>query len=170
MLTRARVLALVGCSAVVLGVLAPAGTAQTPGTTTLSFYEPPESGTFRLVDLAPKSPTKNPESGKYRFSVGDQLIFSSFLFDQKGGTRQGTLWVKSTVVSGKTFQKLKLSGDGTFVLNDGSQIVVSGVFTLGGEVKLAVTGGTGRYIGARGELSSVNNEDESSTDTFTLLP
>lgn len=170
MLMRARVLALVGCSAVVLGVLAPAGTAQTPGTTTLSFYEPSQGGTFKLVDIAPKSPAKNPESPKYRFSVGDQLIFSSPLLDRKGGTRQGTVWVKSTVIKGKTFPTLKLLGEGVFELSDGRQLHASGVFNLNGNLRIAVDGGTGAYAGARGELVSVNNEDDSSIDTLTLLP
>ena len=55
---------------------------------------------FKLVDTAPKSPVANPQSPKFRFSIGDKLVFSAPLFDKKGGTRQGRLYADATVVKG----------------------------------------------------------------------
>jgi hypothetical protein len=145
------------------------GNAQVPGATTLTFYEPDAGGTFRIVDNAPKSPASNPESKRFRFSVGDELVLSSPLFDRKGGTRQGTLYIVAKVVKGRTFADVKLSAQATYVLTDGSQIAAQGIFTLSKPANVAIIGGSGRYAGARGSLASVSDAT-SSTDTLTLLP
>ncbi len=163
----AKVVAAVGVA--VLAVAVPSGSAQTPGPTALSFYEPVAGSTFKIIDNAPKSPSKNPQSSKYRFSVGDELVLSAPLFDKKGGTRLGKLYAEATVVSGKTFRDILIEASGTYVLNDASQIAVQGVFVLSKPSTVAVVGGTGRYEGARGHLSSTSDET-SSTDTLTLLP
>jgi hypothetical protein len=171
-LKRTGLIAVLGGVAATVAVAVPNGSAQdtgTPGATILSFYEPDAGGTFRLIDNAPKSPAKNPQSSKYRFSIGDKLVFSSPLYDKKGGTRLGTLYADSTVTKGTTFANIGLIATATYVLNDGSQISVQGAFTLGKESTAAIVGGTGRYEGARGHLSSTNTPD-SSTDTLTLLP
>jgi hypothetical protein len=149
---------------------AQAGSAQAPTTTTLTFYEPEAGGTFKIVDNAPKSPTKNPESRKYRFSVGDELIFSQNLLNQKGGTRQGTIYGDFRVVKGKTFNSIVVIGQVTYVLTNGDQIDAHGVFQLAAsDVRGAVTGGTGAYLGARGQVASHNNADGSSQDTLTII-
>src|SRR5689334_12676268 len=68
---------------------AQAGSAQAPSNTTLTFYEAASGGTFKVIDNAPRSPTKNPESRRYRFSVGDKIIFSQRLLTGAGGQRVG---------------------------------------------------------------------------------
>src|SRR5688500_5971399 len=70
----------------------------------------------------PAIPGQEPESRRYRFSAGDELVFSSRLLDKQGGTNVGRLYVKATVVSGKTFADIKALGSGVFELTDGSQI------------------------------------------------
>src|ERR1700710_2045023 len=82
---------------------AQAGSAQAPAATTLSFYESGTGSTFKIVDQAPRSPSKNPQSKQYRFSVGDEVLFSERVFDHKGGTRLGTLYAEGKVVKGTTF-------------------------------------------------------------------
>ncbi len=109
---------------------AQAGSAQAPATTTLTFFEPEAGGTFKVVDNAPKSPARNPESRKYRFSIGDELIFSQQLLNQKGGTRQGTIYGDFKVVKGKTFNDIVVIGSVVYVLNNGDQINAHGVFKL----------------------------------------
>ncbi|MDX6679011.1 MAG: hypothetical protein QOE31_3063 [Solirubrobacteraceae bacterium] len=163
------------CAGVVLGGIAataaiavPSGTAQAPGTTTLSFYEPDAQSTFKIVDNPPKTFGKRP-GPKSRFTIGDRLTFSSALFDKKGGTRQGTLFADGAVVKGGSFNTAKVLATGTFVLNDRSQISVHGYFAFAGTSTVSVVGGTGRYEGARGHDLSTSAED-SSTDTLTLLP
>lgn len=145
------------------------GSAQVPGSTTLTFYEPDAGSTFRFIDNAPKSPTPNPESRRYRFSVGDEVVFTSPLFDRKGGARQGTLYTTAKVVKGGNFAKVSLIAQAVYVLNDGSQIAASGLFSFSKDANVAIVGGSGRYAGARGSLASVSAKD-SSTDTLTLLP
>jgi hypothetical protein len=150
---------------------AQAGSAQAPAATTLSFYEPVAGGTFKILDNAPRSPVKNPVSRKYRFSVGDQLIFTNPVLDHKGGTRVATLYVEATVAKGKTFASLSTISRVVLVFTNGDQITAQGVFGFAGaDVRIAVVGGTGAYAGARGFVVSHNNADDSSQDTITLLP
>jgi hypothetical protein len=154
-----------------LAVAVPSGNAQAPGARTISLFEPANGGTFRIIDHAPRSPVKNPGSRKYRFSVGDELIFTNPLLDKRGGTRVGTLYGKATVVKGKTFRNVRTLSDVVFEFNDGSQIAAEGTFSFANTVRIAVTGGTRTYLGARGDVvSQSNNKDDSSQDTITLLP
>src|SRR4051794_11136701 len=92
--------AALGTVAAAAAIAVPSGSAQAPGTTTLSFYEPDAGSIFRLVDNPPKSKTANPQSPKFRFSIGDKLVFSAPLLDKKGGTRQGRLYADATIVKG----------------------------------------------------------------------
>lgn len=170
---KAKHIAALGVTAALAagGIAAQGGSAQTPGSTTLTFYEPEAASTFRFIDNAPKSPVKNPESRRYRFSIGDQLVFSVPLLDKKGGTRQGKLYAAATIVGGKTFRDASAEATGSYVLNDKSQINVAGHFRFSEDgTRLAIVGGTGRYEGARGSLSSMDDKNHNSTDTLTLLP
>ena len=91
------------------------------------------------------------------------------LFDRPGGARQGTLYVEARVVKGTTFANSSLIASGTYILNDGSQIDVHGLFRFSATANVAIVGGSGRYTGARGSLTSANSST-GSTDTLTLLP
>jgi hypothetical protein len=149
----------------VFALWAQAGSAQAPTATTLSLYEPANGGTFKILDNAPRSPVSNPGSRKYRFSVGDQVIY------QKGGTRVATLYVEGTVVKGKTFNNASVLSRVVLVFTNGDQITAQGVFGFSGaDVRIAIVGGTGAYAGARGFVVSHSNADDSSQDTLTLLP
>jgi subtilisin family serine protease len=113
----------------------------------------------------------NPESRRYRFSVGDELLFTSPLFDHKGGTKVGKLYGDFKVVAGKSFASLIVQGEVVYVVSaTGDEIVAKGVASLSKDARVAVVGGTGAYNGARGTLTSHNNADDSSVDTITLLP
>jgi hypothetical protein len=154
----------------VFALWAQAGSAQAPGPTTLSFYESANGGSFRIIDNAPRSPVKNPGSKKYRFSVGDQVIFSQAIFDHKGGTKLGTIYGDATVAKGKTFASAAVLGRVVYVLNNGDQITAQGIFSFAADARVPVIGGTGAYNGARGTVVSHNNPDDSTQDTLTLLP
>jgi hypothetical protein len=155
----------------VFALLAQAGSAQAPAATTLSLYEPANAGTFKILDNAPRSPVKNPGSRKYRFSVGDQVLFSNPVLNQKGGTRLGTLYGEGTVVKGKTFSSVSVMSRVVIVFTNGDQLTAQGIFSFSGaDVRIAIIGGTGAYAGARGFVVSHNNADDSSQDTITLLP
>jgi hypothetical protein len=78
---------------------------------------------------------------------GDILTFANAVFDAndkaKVGSDQGFC---IRIVAGKSFECLW-----TLMLADG-QITVEGPFLDAGDSTLAVTGGTGKYAGARGEM------------------
>jgi hypothetical protein len=149
-------------------IAVPSGSAEAPSVTTLSFYEPDAQSTFKIVDNPPKTFGARP-GPKSRFSIGDKLAISSALFDKKGGTRQGRLYADGTVVKGGTFDTAALVASGTFVLTDGSQIAVQGYLSFSKDSTISVVGGTGRFENARGH-DFTTSDDNSSTDTLTLLP
>jgi Dirigent-like protein len=158
-----------GGVAAAAAIAVPSGSAQAPGTTTLSFYEPDAGSIFKVVDNPPKTFGTRP-GPRSRFSIGDKLTFVAPLLDKKGGTRQGRLYADGTIVKGGTFERAALLASATYVLNDGSQIAVQGYLSFNDASTFSVVGGTGRYEGARGHVTSVSNADDSSTDTLTLLP
>lgn len=161
--------AALGGVAAAAAIVVPSGSAEAPGATTLAFYEPDAGSIFRLTDNPPKSPVGNPESTRFRFSIGDTLTISSPLFDKKGGTRQGRLYAEGTIVKGTNFGNAAIIANGTYVLNGGDQISVQGYLSFSSTSTFSVVGGTGRYEGARGRVVSTS-DDDSSTDTLTLLP
>jgi len=166
---RSSIVIALGGIAATAALAAPGGSAQVPGATTLSYYEPDAQSTFRFVDNPPKGIGNRP-GPKTRFSIGDTVTLISPLYDKKGGSRQGTLYAGGTIVKPGGFRKAAIVATGTYRLNDGSQISVQGYFSFGDKVSTAsVIGGTGRYEGARGHLSS-RSTDNDSTDTLTLLP
>jgi hypothetical protein len=169
-LTKRSILAVgvLGSVAAAAAIAVPSGSAQGPGATTLSFYEPDAQSTFKIIDNPPKTFGSRP-GPKSRFSIGDQLAISSALYDKKGGTRQGRLYASGTIVKGGTFDTAALAASGAFVLNDGSQIAVQGYLSFSKDSTISIVGGTGRFEGARGHDFTTSSSN-SSTDTLTLLP
>jgi hypothetical protein len=80
-------------------------------------------------------------------SVGDMLVFANGVFDAENKTQLGTDqgYCIRTIV-GKTWECIW-----TLTLKAG-QITVEGPFADTGDSLFAVTGGTGKYVGARGTL------------------
>ncbi len=80
-------------------------------------------------------------------SVGDMLVFANSVFDAANKTQVGTdqgYCVRTSV--GKSWECFW-----TLILKAG-QITVEGPFLDEGDSLLAVTGGTGKYAGAKGSL------------------
>ena len=81
-------------------------------------------------------------------SIGDTLTFANDLYDDQDanvvGSSSGTCW---RTRPGKTWECTW-----TNTLEDGS-IVVQGPFNDSGDSTLAITGGTGTYNGASGEMT-----------------
>ena len=88
------------------------------------------------VDLGPKGD-----------SVGDMLVFANGIFDSANKTQVGTDqgYCVRTIV-GKSWECFW-----TLTLKAG-QITVEGPFTDTGDSTFAVTGGTGKYAGAKGSM------------------
>jgi hypothetical protein len=147
------------------GIAASTAAGQSASPTTLSLFEPEQGGTFAIVDSAPKSPARNPESPRYRTSVGDRGFFSTAVLDRKGGKRIGHAYHEVTVVKGNRFPKADFLTRITLTLPDG-QLVAEGTYGPGTTRTLAVVGGTGRYAGARGTYTNT----DAGQDTVTLMP
>jgi hypothetical protein len=169
-LTKRRSIAVgvVASVAAAAAIAVPSGSAEAPGSVTLSFYEPDSQSTFKIVDNPPRTFGARP-GPRSRFSTGDTITISSALYDRKGGTRQGRLYAVATVVKGGTFDTSTIVAAGTYVLTDGSQLAVQGYLGFSKDSTFSVVGGTGRYEGARGHVTTHESENFS-TDTLTLLP
>jgi hypothetical protein len=128
---------------------------------TLTFYQG-EDPSQTFVDAVPLSPTRDSNSPRFRSSPGDHLYFGGPLFTRKGGSRTGRIDFELTALRGQG-DKIVTLLRGTIVLRDGL-LTLEGVYPHAGG--LAVTGGTGAYAGARG----VARQDDTGTDTITLLP
>jgi hypothetical protein len=159
----------VAAAVAMTAVLAAPGGAQTSGGRTLTFLDDTAHARQAFIDNAPKSPTQNPQSRRFRLSTGDMLYLHSPILDGAGGKRIGTAYSQFTVVKGNSFANAVFRGHGAFLLHDG-QIAADGVFRVAQATKtIAVLGGTGAYEGARGSMSFTDVEG-GSQDTLHLLP
>ena len=95
-------------------------------------------------------------------SVGDLLTFANPIYDAankvKVGTDQGYC---VRVVAGKSWECFW-----TLLLKDG-QITIEGPFFDAGDSVMAVTGGTGKYAGARGSLKLHPRDAKGTAYDFT---
>jgi len=81
-------------------------------------------------------------------SAGDVLTFANDIYDAANAKKVGTDngWCVRTV-PGKTWECFWT------IFLDGGQITVEGPFLDAGDSVLAVTGGTGKYAGVRGDMA-----------------
>lgn len=163
-----KFLALVAGAAVAAAVIAATtGSAQTTGGRTLTLFENTARESSKLVDNAPKSPTKNPDSRRFRLSRGDELVARTPVLDRKGGARVGTSYVQAVVAKGRKFEKAVLQAQVVLALRDGD-LVLAGLAGPA-EKPFAVIGGTGAYEGARGHTTE-RETDSGAVLTIRLLP
>lgn len=144
-----RILTLTAVAAITAAiVVAATGSAQTTGGRTVTLFANIARERSTLVDNTPKSPSKNPESRRFRLSAGDELVNRTPVLDHKGGARIGTSYAHAVVVDGTTFGSARLQANIVLALRDGT-IALAGL--VGAAPRpLAVVGGTGAYEGARG--------------------
>lgn len=166
MMLGATALAAIGAAT----ALAASGSAQTPGGRTLTFFEDAAHGSEALIDNAPKSPSANPGSRRFRLSAGDELVVRTPILDRKGGKRLGTLYAQASVVGGSRFQNAVFLVHGVLKLADG-QLAFTGAIKDQRLNTEAVIGGTGAYDGARGTIISTDVDGGSGAqDEVRLLP
>ena len=115
---------------------------------TLTLFQDVAHEANAFIDNAPKSPSKNADSRRFRLSAGDNLIARTPILDRRGGKHVGTLYAQATVVQGKRFENAALQAQAILVLADGT-IAFAGLAGVG-DRPFAVIGGTGAYDGARG--------------------
>ncbi len=136
--------------------------------------------TFTVYEDAPKMSLL--DLGAPGNSLGDVYHFSAPLHSERGGP------VTGDVIGSKTLVKLATDANPTlerratllfFTFAEGKdQIIAFGAadyspsapeFGAGQEVVRPVLGGTGKYMGARGQVTSTRNPDGSYMQRFTLL-
>jgi len=138
------------------------------------------TGTFTVYEDAPKMSLL--DLGAPGNSLGDVYHFSAALHSERGGPVTGELIGSKTLVKMPTDANPNLERRATlmfFTFADGKdQIIALGAadysptvpeFDTGKSAVRAVLGGTGKYIGARGQVTSTRNSDGSYTQVFTLL-
>jgi hypothetical protein len=136
---------------------------------TLTVYE--DAPTVNLLDHGP--PGSSP---------GDVYHFFAPLRSNPGGPVTGEVFGSKTLFKVATDANPNAEKRATllfFTFSDAQdQIIAVGVhdysptaaeFNAGRSVVRAILGGTGRYMGARGQLTSTRNADGSYTQVFTLL-
>ena len=95
-------------------------------------------------------------------SVGDLLTFANPIYDATNKTQVGSdQGYCVRVVAGKSWECFW-----TLMLKDGS-ITVEGPFYDAGDSVMAVTGGTGKYAGAKGSLKLHARDAKSTSYDFT---
>jgi len=158
------VIGVIAVAATIALVLAAAGSSEVSGARTIKLFEAPKGSSFGFVDNAPKTNRKDP-----RASIGDILAFSNPIFDQSRTHRLGLSSAQCIATRAGRIASAIYTCSGTFALNDGTIAVAALQRGEPTTQKLAVTGGTGAYDGARGTI--VARMLKSGTeDTITLLP
>lgn len=101
------------------------------------------------------------DTGAAGDSSGDLLTFANEIFDKDNAAKVGSDsgWC-IRVVTGKSWECFW-----TLMLPDG-QITIEGPFLDAGDSVMAVTGGTGKYAGARGEMALHARNDKGSEYDF----
>jgi hypothetical protein len=141
----------------------------TAPTETFTVYE--DAPTLKLLDLGP--PGNSP---------GDVYHFFAALHSTPGGPVTGEVFGSKTLIKMATDANPNLETRATVLFftftNHQDQIVAlgaldypttAGEFEAGQRVVRAILGGTGKYMGARGQLTSTRNADGWYTQMFTLL-
>jgi hypothetical protein len=136
--------------------------------------------TFTVYEDAPKMSLL--DLGQPGNSPGDVYHFSAPLRSSAGGQIIGEVFGSKTLIKLATDADPDVEKRGTllfFTFGGGQdQIVVFGItnysptageFAAGQPVVRPVLGGTGKYLGARGQVTSTRNADGSYTQVFTLL-
>lgn len=119
-----------------------------------------ESTTLKLVERATTDAVT--DLGATGDTPGDLLTFANEIFDEKNAEKVGSNngWCIRTA-AGKAWECFW-----TLFLADG-QITVAGPFLDAGDSTLAVTGGTGKYAGARGTMALHARDKEGKEYDFT---
>jgi len=124
--------------------------------------------TFRLRDVTIKE--TNIDLGKPGFSVGDQILFRDAL--RSGEKRVGSLYGKCQFLQ-VTASTVTTHCEVTAVLRNRGQLEIAGVAAFSehgeGPQTLSVTGGTGAFRGASGDVEVKEVSDGVSILTFRLV-
>jgi allene oxide cyclase-like protein len=143
-------------------VFAPTGSADHPGSQTLTFVERNNQGTFRFVDLPPRSRSQ----GEPTVSAGDVVVGSNRLYDESNERRVGRFFFQCrAIVRRARFERVPFLCTGAFKLPRGTITLEAVVLFAEDTIRGAVTGGTGAYEGASGGVT-FDDRRRTSVDTI----
>jgi hypothetical protein len=126
---------------------------------TFTLTEQP--GSFHFVDLPPMQKKRNTAS------AGDEVIFVNKLM--KGSTQVGRAQAVCIVSRPGKDPHITAVCTGSFLLRGGQLTVATTISFSASTLDIAITGGTGKYEGAGGQVTAVNHPDGSSTDTVHVI-
>lgn len=133
---------------------------------TLKFSEQP-SDDFGFADNPPK--TQLGAEGPKKLSNGDQITFSSELFD-RSRRDVGELDVACSVTRAGGFDNSRQQCTGTATLPGGVLTLARGGRVFGGDsASGAVVGGTGSYAGATGHFMEAEQKSGQTEYTFRIV-
>ena len=168
LIVRRTMMVLAALSASAL-IVACGARATTPSNETFTVYE--DAPKMSLLDL-----------GAPGNSLGDIYHFSAPLHSERGGPVTGEVIGSKTLVKMATDADPNLERRATLLFftfaDRKDQIIAFGVadytpsapeFDAGQSVVRPVLGGTGKYMGARGQVTTTRSADGSYTQVFTLL-
>jgi hypothetical protein len=147
-------------AAALVAVFAGTGSADHPGSTTLTFVERVDQGTFRFIDNPPKARGRSE-----RVSPGDMFVGSNVLYNAANTRREGKILYKCTAILGKKrFARSTFLCEATARLANGTLALTA---VLKGQDPAAgpVVGGSGAYEGASGSYVTVPRR-RTIVDTF----
>jgi hypothetical protein len=145
----------------VVAVLAAAGNADHPGSQTRTFVERNNLGTFRFVDLPPRSRG----GGEPSVSAGDVVVGSNRLYNAANERRVGKFFFECrALVRKRRFGFVPFRCAGTFELSRGTLHLEALVRFRQDTIRGAITGGTGAFEGASGGIT-FDNRRRTSVDT-----
>jgi hypothetical protein len=168
MFLSAVVLAAVGIGLVAAATGGAQDLGQGPGRTFIT-YEKPDVESFRFVDAKPF--TRMTSQGPRRFSAGDGFIVRSSSYSDPATTQKiATFRVYCLATNGaRQFDRVTLLCRGTDSYADGT-LTYTGVLRTGGSSAVsAVTGGTGAYEGASGQITSEASPTGPTKNTVHLI-
>ena len=160
-----------GLAALFASVLITACGAHSSKQSTESFTVYEDAPNMSLLDL-----------GAPGNSLGDVYHFSAPLHSERGGPVTGEVIGSKTLVKVATDANPNLERRATLLFftfaDRKDQIIAFGVadykpsapeFDAAQAAVRAILGGTGKYMGVRGQVTSTRNTDDSYTQVFTLL-
>jgi hypothetical protein len=146
-----------------LGALA-VGTAGAQSEPTFT-YTKRQTKHFKFVDQPPR--TTFTKQGPARLSVGDQIVQRAAYLDASG-KRVGALDLVCTVTRSGSLAKAAEQCTATATLPGGTlALATGGSFDVH---EAAIVGGTGRFAGAGGTVTTKPSNGETNQDEFRLTP
>lgn len=148
--------ALVAASVLVVAAHPITATGSTATAQTITFTSRPS--TFHALDVAPRGETPTPN---------DVFVVTNKLF--KAGERIGTLHAQCVVTRrAANPDRTPLLCQGVYKLQDGT-ITGTALLSANPTTTIAVTGGTGAYVGASGTATEVSNQSGDKVKVTIIL-